>query len=217
MQSPESNARLSTDKNLVVVTGFSRPVPDAAKDIQHVRKFIEALTEKIQFASQRIILGCPQEHAQEHPDSRIAFIRHAKGEAKNKIIIGFSYGGVLALGEQCEGVKRGEELSDLVLVDAPLNPNVEVTPPKDGRFDAFKYQYESRRSVALRYGAVLSELSESELNKIVTIGTVQDDIVPPEAKYLSGVDHHELPSEITGHGLSPAKIQAIVKFLVARV
>lgn len=218
MQSPEPPARLSTDKNLVVVTGFSRPVPDAAKDIHHVRNFIEALTEKVRFASQLIVLGCPQERAKQHPNDIIDFINRTTSRPDtDQFVVGLSYGGLLALGRECKRVGHGEKLSDIVLVDAPINPDAEVVPPDDGRFDAFKYQYRNRRDTALRCGAVLSELMESELEKIITIGTVSDDIVPSEAKHLPNIDHYELPPEITGHGLTPAKIQEVVRIIVKRL
>lgn len=221
MQSPESDARTSpVDKDIVVITGFSRPTPDAVKDIQHVRNFVEALTAKIKFASQRIILGCPQEHAQDHPSNRIDFIKHAIGEAvRDRIIVGLSYGGLLALGAECERVKSGGQLSPLVLVDSPLNPNVDVNPPSDGRFDGFSKQYEHRVATALRCMAVLHELPESELRRIITIGTTEDDIVPPDAKHLpiEHIGHHELPSDIKGHRLSPEKIQAVIKIMLGRI
>ena len=104
-----------------------------------------------------------------------------------------------------------------MLVYAPVNPNVEVAPPKDGRFDAFEYQYANRRGTALRCMAVLNELPESELERIYTIGTASDDIVPSEAKHLPNINHHELPSNITGHGLTPAKIQEVVRIMVERL
>lgn len=214
MQSPESSARLSTDKNLVVVAGFSRPAPDAIKDIQHVRNFVGALTKRVQFASQRIVLGCPQEHAHEHPSGRIDFIRHAMGQAiRDRFVVGLSYGGLLSLGQACED----RSIPEMVLVDAPLNPHVEVAPPKDKRFDMFQYQYENRRNIALRCLAVLSDLSEQERGRILTMGTIEDEIVPPQAKYLPDIDHLELPPNIKGHGLTPAKIQEIVRIIVKRI
>ncbi|MBI4994838.1 hypothetical protein HZC21_04330, partial [Candidatus Peregrinibacteria bacterium] len=171
--------------------------------------------KKVRFASQRIILGCPQERAQDHPNDRIDFIQHAIGEAvRDRLIVGLSYGGLLALYHACQQRKFD---SLMVLVDAPVNPHTEVSPPNDGRFDAFRYQYTHRRDTAFRCAAVLSELPEPELKRIITIGTVSDDIVSPDAKHLPDIDHYELPPNIKGHRLSPEKIQAVVRIMAERL
>lgn len=212
--------RQEVDKDLIVVTGFSRPAPDADKDIQHVRNFVEALTAEVKFASQRIILGCPQDRGKKHPSDIVDFIRHTTPKTgRDRITVGVSYGGLLALGEECERVRSGERSGHLVLVDSPLNPSVDVNPPSDGRFDGFSEQYKHRVALSSRCMKVLCELPESELDKIITIGTAQDDIVPPEAKHLpiERINHHELPSDIRGHGLSPEKIREVVKIMVKRI
>ena len=212
--------RQEVDKDLIVITGFSRPIPDAVKDLQHMRNFVKALTAEVSFASQRIILGCPQDRGQKHPSDIIDFIKDTTPKTgRDRITVGLSLGGLLALGVECERVRSGEQLGHLVLVDSPLNPNVEVNPPPDGRFDGFSEQYRHRVATASRCMAILRELPESELSKIITIGTAQDDIVPPEAKHLpiEHIGHHELPSDIKGHRLSPEKIQAVIKIMLGRI
>ena len=66
---------------------------------------------------------------------------------------------------------------------------------------------------------LLKDIPDVDLNRIVTMGTTVDDIVTPDAKHLPNpnIDHVELPSNITGHGLTPDKIRAIVGIMVERL
>ncbi len=210
---------IQIDEDLIVVTGFSGPVQDGigeTKDIKHVRGLIEVLTGQIKFASQKLILGCPLDHAQESPLDRVDFIRNEiGGSVRKKTVVGVSYGGLLALAEAC----TLDTMPQMFLIDAPLHPGIEVNPPADGRFNAFMTQYKSRKRLAACCINILKDIPDVDLNRIVTIGTTVDDIVAPDAKHLpnSNIDHVKLPSNITGHGLTADKIQAIVRIMVERL
>lgn len=217
MLSPEQEhePELSVDENLVVITGFgNKGIPD----------FVRELSRSVQFASRKIIWGCPPHAGGRDPQERLDYLNDLIdcGDDK-KFMIGHSYGAFLALALACRryrfhGAFNGG-LDKLVLIDGPLHPDIEVFPPPGVEFfKPFSTQYLYRPSIAQEcMDSCLKHLPKEDLAKILTIGSAVDDIVLPAAKSLPNIEHIELPPDMPGHNLSPAKIREIVKILVGKI
>lgn len=215
--SPEQNPaqKISVDDNLVVITGFgNKGIPD----------FVKELSRSVRFASQKIIWGCPSYAGGRDPQERLDYLNDLiEDGGDKKFMIGHSYGAFLALALACRryryhGVFNGG-LDKLVLIDGPLHPDVEVSLPEGVEFfKPFLTQYRHRPGIAQQcMDSCLKLLPKADLAKILTIGSAVDNIVPPAAKSLPNIEHIELPPDMTGHNLSPAKIREIVRILVGKI
>lgn len=206
-----------TPDNLVFVTGF--------RD-KGGSELIDAVTRMRHFKRVERIAGCPPERGMLYPNELVAEIE-ARLDTLDGISLGIgdSYGSLLLLKAACR--RRMRDISPLVLIDGPLSPDVEVNPPQGSPessafYEQFRVQYAHRVEIARQCMGVLCELSDADLERIVTIGSTEDAIVPPAAKELilpgeSGrqrrVRHIELPSHLRGHSLSPPKIAEITRLL----
>lgn len=219
MQNPEAEQRpeqkLSVDEHLVVIAGFGKKgIPDLVKE----------LSQSVRFASTKIIWGCPPQEGGKDPQERLDFLNDLiyHGDDK-KFMIGHSYGAFLAWALACRRYRHhgafNGVLDKLVLIDGPLDPDVKVSSPEGVEFfEPFLTQYQHRPAIAQEcMDSCLKLLPEADLAKILTIGSSVDDIVPPEAKRLPNIEHIELPPDMVGHNLSPAKIREIVRILVEKL
>lgn len=200
----------SSPDQLIIVTGFGdKGIPELADSLRIARPALEIHT----------LAGCPPDKAAIHPQEIIGALTDRLEPAPPYFaLLGHSYGALLALAAACR--RRMQGISNLILVDGPLRPDVEVNPPQDGSFDRFALQYEHRVDTARRCMAVIRDLPMTTLSRIVTIGNTEDRIVPPEAKNIPGglAEHRVLRKPaLQGHSLSPAKIEALTRFLVERV
>lgn len=200
----------SSPDHLIVITGFGdKGIPELAASLQQAKPSLEIHT----------LPGCPPEKANVHPQKLVESLADQLAMAPTDFtLLGHSYGALLALAAACR--RRMQGISNLVLVDGPLRPDVEVNPPQDGSFDRFALQYEYRVDTARRCMAVTRDLPMTALSRIVTIGNTEDRIVPPEAKNIPGglAEHRVLRKPaLQGHSLSPAKIEALTRLLVTRI
>lgn len=198
----------STPDHLIVVTGFGeKGIPELAASLRNANPSLEINT----------LPGCPPSKANVHPQDLVESLAADFAMAPYDFtLLGHSYGALLALAAACR--RRMCGISNLILVDGPLHPDVEVRPPEGGFFDRFTIQYENRVDTAHRCLAVLRELPPQTRRRIVTIGNIEDAIVPPDAKCLSEISHHDFENpDLQGHSLSPPKIEALTHFLVMRV
>ncbi|PJC37196.1 hypothetical protein CO046_01645 [Candidatus Peregrinibacteria bacterium CG_4_9_14_0_2_um_filter_53_11] len=106
---------------------------------------------------------------------------HTSGQPpRQQILVGRSYGGVIAL--QAYMQDRGEHSIDRVFcIEAPVNPSVEVRPPRLlPPLRLFKRYYDERpKSI----GEALAS-GNGRVAGVVTIGHATDAIVPPTAMSL---------------------------------
>lgn len=175
-------------------------IPEFREALQQARPDLRIVT----------IPGCPAERGSEDPWSLSESVRKALAQTGDffDVVFGNSYGGTLALGAV---LGYGfEKVGRLVPIDAPLDPDVPVDPPWHGYFGVFAKQYAQRKQFARWYSAALQDLNVAVTPKILTIGSEQDQLVPPAAKSLPGVRHISLPGDIGGHKLKPRKIAAIL-------
>lgn len=194
----------SRQSDLVVVTGFG---------IKGIDEFVKACKGRIPFVNQKIIHGCLPEHAKEHPDRLIDLIEDKLDQGqREQTVVGHSYGALLALAACCRRQLAG--VSHLFLIDGPLNPNAEVNPPVDGRFNQFQQHYILRRKTASDCVRALNAMPVSERRKVVTMGNEKDAIVHSGAKclHMDGIRHFDL-GVVGGHSLFPDKIEEVVKII----
>lgn len=190
---------MQPQREFMIVTGFGD---------KGIAEFASSLQDVFSNATISIVPGCPVEKASEKPNILIDHIRsELRKRIQEVILMGHSYGALLALVAACREKLRG--ISNLILVDGPLHPNVEVKPV-NGFLKQFQMQYSSRVRLALE---CLETLPSLKTERVVTLGTQNDRIVPGEAKSLPGIRHIKLPEKYQGHDLIP-KIEKVTNFIV---
>lgn len=180
--------------------------------------FAEAFGRVRSFSAIRVAKGCPPSCGGNQPDALVDDLDSVLESFPDAEITlaGDSYGSLLALRNACR--RKMRRIGHLILIDGPLHPEVLVEPPPGNDFyDVFSLQYEQRARIATECLRAVSDMSPEMRGRIVTVGSKIDTVVPPAAKIIPGVCHHELPPNITGHSLSPDKIRAIVGFLTSEV
>lgn len=196
----------------LIVTGFGD---------KGISEFSDVLRRRFPERTTKIIAGCPWHKSFIHPDELVTAVQTAIREnslscgqsATDEIdLIGHSYGALLTLTAACRTRMKG--INHLILIDGPLNANVDVSPPKKSTtrrivFELFRRQYRHRVRLALECESVLAEL---DTTKIVTIGSSRDTVVPPAAKQIPGIRHITLPPEHRGHGLR-SKIPTLMELI----
>lgn len=201
--------------DLAIVTGFGdKGIEELKNDLDH----------NLKPASSRMIASAPWNRALHDPEAVIidVSLEIESRPSPNLVLIGHSYGALIALVVACR--RRLEGILKLILIDGPLRSDVEVKPAK-ALHNAFFRHYRERVRLARECEDMLRHLPHE---KILTIGTAKDKIVPPEAKKLPSnpIQIHlttkeqaqtykpfmkggtnvtlDIP-EIAGHGLTKAK------------
>lgn len=198
----------SSPNHLIVVTGFgAKGVPEFEDSLRQAKPNIDI----------RTLEGCPPEKADVHPHDLIESLAADLATAPERFsLLGHSYGALLALGAACR--LRLRNMENVVLVDGPLAPDIEVRPPQNGLFDRFNVQYQHRVDTAQRCMAVLREMPWEERQRIVTIGSARDLVVSPFSKSLPGIIHNIFKNPASdGHSLNRPKIAELTRFLVSEV
>lgn len=163
--------------DLAIITGFGDKGVDELKT---------ELDHSMHLDSSQVISGTPWHKALQEPEERIAEISYtieAIG-SKQVLLVGHSYGALLAMVIACR--RKMEGILKLVLLDGPLRSDVEVKPAALGHHLFYKH-YEKRVKIARECEEFLRQ---HPTDKILTIGTTQDRIVPPEAKTLPTNEHN---------------------------
>lgn len=169
--------------HIAVVTGFG--------DTPMIDIFQEALEKKVNPQSFEMLMNVPNAEAERHPEAFIELLcKKLHNADQEMILIGHSYGAILALTAACRLEFRN--VSDLFLIDGPLRSDVEVPPI--GAFEMFAPHYEYRTTLAEECEVSLSSLDHP---RIIAMGSKVDWIVPYEAKFLKGdqFDWIELPED----------------------
>lgn len=163
--------------DLAIVTGFGD------KGVEELKT---ELDRSMHLDSSQVIPGTPWHKALQEPEERIAEISQTLEAigSKQLLLVGHSYGALLALVIACR--RKMEGFLKVVLLDGPLRPDVEVKPAALGHHLFYKH-YNERVKLA---GECEKFLSQHQTGKILTIGTTQDRIVPPEAKILTTNEHN---------------------------
>lgn len=157
--------------DVAVVTGFG--------DTPYIDELGRALKEKIDFRSLELIMNVPLLEAHKHPEVFILRLCEMLSNADQKVLIGHSYGALLALIAACRLEFRN--VSDLFLIDGPLRSDVEV--PSVKAFAEFTPHYEYRKTAARECETVLASIDHP---RIIAMGSRVDRIVPCGAKFLKG-------------------------------
>jgi len=163
--------------DLAIITGFGDKGVDELKT---------ELDRSMHLDSSQVIPGAPWHKALQEPEERIAEISQtieAIG-SKQLLLVGHSYGALLALVVACR--RKLEGILKLVLLDGPLRSDVEVKPEALGHHLFYKH-YNERIKLAQECEEFLRRF---QTDKMLTIGTTQDRIVPPEAKTLLTNEHN---------------------------
>lgn len=124
-------------------------------------------------------MNVPLSEAHKHPDEFIVRLCEILRSTDQKVLIGHSYGALLALAAACRLEFRN--VSNLFLIDGPLRSDVEVPPIR--AFKAFSIHYEHRKTVARRCEAIIASIDHP---RIVAMGSQIDWVVPGGAKFLKG-------------------------------
>lgn len=148
-------------------------------------KLMVALEEKIHPASCELIPSAPLHKAFLHPEAVIeAVSRQVEAlDSRNLVLIGHSYGALIALVVACR--RRLKGISKLFLIDGPLNSHIKVRPSKP-LHNLFYRHYANREALARECEETLAGLDSSDSEKIVSIGSGFDNVVPPNAKIIPG-------------------------------
>lgn len=190
------NSIAPSESDLVLVTGFGD---------KGVAELATLLNQPDSFRSVHIVAGVPWYRAWEsakRSSRRISqHIDDIPGDSK--VLIGDSLGALMIL---VDSVRRGlRGILRLVLIDGPLRHDVDVLPCKP-LHRLFYRQYNGRRELAALFPRKKRHL---DLSRIVTMGTEEDRIVPPDAKRLDGVAHISLP--YAGHSLRPKIVAPLIR------
>lgn len=157
--------------DLAIVTGFGD------KGISELQK---ELNRELQPATSRVIASAPWYRAHHHPEEVIAEVtKELDAQPGNHLLVGHSYGALIALVVACRRELDG--ILKLILLDGPLRSDVEVKPAKTAHHLFFRH-YRERVKLAEECEEVLQRLAT---DKILTIATAKDAIVPPESKKLA--------------------------------
>jgi len=201
--------------DIAIITGFGD------KGIEELKQDLDL---NLRPNSNRMIASAPWNKSLHSPEQVISDVTQELElePSRNLLLIGHSYGALIALVIACR--RKMEGILKLILIDGPLRSDVEVKPAK-ALHQAFYKHYRDRVRLAEECEAALQNLNDEN---ILTIGTANDKIVPPEAKKLTTnpiqiritsaqqLENYEpmlkggtnvmidIP-EITGHGLTKTK------------
>lgn len=184
--------------DLAIISGFG----DKGMD-----KLEGSLNDAIPFDSSTVIASAPWYRALQHPETIVSNVSNEleKMDSDELVVVGHSYGSLMALGACVDGVRHEldrifllDRILRLVLIDGPLRSDCDV-PPAKMTHNLFFRHYAYRKQLAEKCEKALKDLDTS---KIVTIGSQIDRIVPPESKHLDGVHHVILPPEYKGHSIN---------------
>lgn len=191
--------------DLAIVTGFG----DKGAD-----KLERSLNDAFRFNSSIIIPSTPWYRALKHPEAVIDLVEVKIDEMDSDelVLLGHSYGALIALAVVTCRRKIGRTLKTLGLINGPLRSDVTVLPAKMAHNIFYKH-YDYREELAKYCEDGLQNVDRS---KIFTVGPEFDGIVPPESHRLDGVRHLSLPAEFKGHGIKVEPLTAIVASEVRR-
>lgn len=212
---PVSQTASQEKTDLIFVTGFGdKGVADVLDTLQAEYHW--------NFRRTAIIPGAPWYRAlqsRKKTVSRVCGKIEKLGHKNNIILIGGSYGALLALVAACR--RNFKNVLGLILIDGPLDQAVTVVPVKLSHRLYFRH-YAGREDLAKefpRFREKRRRNDESELNeilsKIVTLGTEKDSIVPPLSKKLTDVNHIPLPYK--GHRLDTKPVAEILDGILKRI
>ncbi len=149
----------------------------------------------------------PPDKVGEDPETIIAWtvaaIRQRIRELKDQfgevrvVLVGHSYGALMAI--MAASRMQFEDIVKVIVIEGPLNPDVEVSPPTLlPHLRLCGTHYKARPGLCREAEAVLGTLGTS---KVVIIRNTNDSVVPPEAQELAGDfqkvelhDEHDLTS-----------------------
>lgn len=191
--------------DLLVVSGFGD---------KGILEFARALGQTNKFSRVKVMKGCPWWHAKTSPRSRISAIEDQLIQMRQPVtLVGHSYGAFLALAAACR--KRLMGIRG-IFINGPLNPDVSVEPPQGKAiFHLFDLHYRMREDIARECMDVLRQMDDAVLKNCVTITSLDDSVVPPDAQKLPGIfPSISLSSQIRGHAMSPAKIAEVSKIIL---
>ncbi len=159
--------------DLAIVAGFGD---------KGIDKLARKLSAELLPRTTNVISSAPWHRALQHPESIISQVTEdiTALNSDNLLLVGHSYGALIALA-YASRTKLANVLK-AVLIDGPLNPDIDVTPAKTAH-NIFYRHYEYREQLARRCE---QELSQIDTSKIICVGALNDRIVPPGAKHLNG-------------------------------
>lgn len=184
---------------IAIVTGFGE------KGIEHFS------TNPSQTVS-HIIPSAPWHKALLEPEEVIANVTKKLDDIPNEnlVLIGHSYGALIALVVACRRQLKG--ILKLGLIDGPLRSDVEVKPAKMAHQIFYKH-YRDREHLAKECEEAIKQFPAEIVQKILTIGVSQDRIVPPEAKKLRNLTDVRLGAEAIdpNHPLGTSKKEKAIR------
>lgn len=169
--------RMKKGPDIAILTGFG-----GTKGMEALE---DPLKEKLQPRSFQLIPTAISEDS-DRSIYKIADAANSRLHAINSddlLLIGGSFGALVALMLGCR--QWLAKVSNLILIDGPLRSDVLVEPAHPKHAEMFQHHYDIRKMIARNCENVLAE-TNSLCSKIVTIGSKHDDIVPPDAKFLTG-------------------------------
>lgn len=198
----------SEKPSLLMVSGF---------DDKGISELADTLSQTETFSQVEIMRGCPWWHAMTNPHSRVSAIENKLAQmGKPTMLVGYSYGALLALAAACRTQLAGIHG---IFINGPLNPYVSVEPPPGKPlFRLFALHYRMREKIAGECMDVLQQVSHEVLSNSITVVSPNDRIVQPGAQRLGDVFHAiTLPRESSGHGMSQAKVNAVSEIILHRI